>query len=78
MSLRRRILPPAIEGEAMRPIPTLIGAGLILAGAVWILQGLDVAFAPKSFMTAEPLWVLFGGMAVAAGIATLVWTRGKM
>jgi len=61
----------------MRQIPTLIGAALVVAGAVWILQGLDVAFAPKSFMTAQPVWVLIGGMAVAAGIATLVWSRGK-
>jgi len=61
----------------MRQIPTLIGAALVVAGAVWILQGLDVAFAPKSFMTAQPVWVLIGGMAVAAGIATLVWSRGR-
>jgi hypothetical protein len=44
-------------------------AGIILAivGLVWILQGLDVAFAPQSFMTGEMAWVAWGAVAMLAG-----------
>jgi hypothetical protein len=52
---------------------TLAGAViLILIGTVWILQGFDVAFAPKSFMTGDRWWVLWGGVAILAGLA-LLW-----
>jgi hypothetical protein len=43
------------------------GILLVIAGLIWILQGLDVAFAPKSFMTANPWWVLWGAVAVVLG-----------
>jgi hypothetical protein len=44
-------------------------AGIILAviGLVWILQGLDVAFAPQSFMTGDMAWVVWGALAMLAG-----------
>jgi uncharacterized membrane protein HdeD (DUF308 family) len=41
---------------------------LVLAGAIWILQGLDVAFAPQSFMTDNRWWVLWGAIAVVLGV----------
>jgi len=57
-----------------------LAAGIILliAGAVWILQGLDVAFAPQSFMTNDRQWVLWGALAVVIG-AGLIWfgRRGR-
>ena len=57
-----------------------IAAGilLVLAGTVWILQGFDVAFAPKSFMTSNRQWVLWGALAVIVG-AGLIWfgRRGR-
>jgi LPXTG-motif cell wall-anchored protein len=52
-----------------------VGVILVLMGLVWVLQGLDVAFAPQSFMTGDPWWVVFGGVAILAGIG-LVW-RGR-
>jgi len=48
------------------------GIILVIAGVVWILQGLDVAFAPKSFMTDDRQWVLWGGLALISG-AVLIW-----
>lgn len=48
------------------------GIVLLIAGAIWILQGFDVAFAPKSFMTNDRWWVLWGALAALAG-AALVW-----
>lgn len=47
------------------------GVLLLIAGGIWILQGLDIAFAPKSFMTGNPWWVLWGAVAVALGAALL-------
>ncbi len=48
------------------------GVLLLIAGTIWILQGLDIAFAPESFMTGERWWVLWGALAVAGG-GGLVW-----
>jgi hypothetical protein len=47
----------------------IAGGFLILIGAVWILQGMNVL--PGSFMTGQIRWAVFGGIAVAAGIAVL-------
>lgn len=54
----------------MRNSPTIFVTGvfLILAGSIWILQGLDVAFAPQSFMTDDRWWVLWGGLALVLGV----------
>lgn len=51
-----------------------LAAGVVLAltGGVWILQGLDVAFAPKSFMTGDATWVIWGVIAVLIGGGVLV------
>ncbi|MGD2061368.1 MAG: hypothetical protein PVF87_10915 [Acidimicrobiia bacterium] len=48
------------------------GVVLVLAGAIWILQGLNVAFAPESFMTGDRSWSWIGTGAVVAG-SGLVW-----
>jgi hypothetical protein len=53
-----------------------LGIILGIIGVVWILQGLDVAFAPQSFMTGEPLWVVLGAIAVLTGGA-LLWRRAR-
>lgn len=45
-----------------------VGIVLIVAGAVWTLQGFDVAFAPKSFMTGDRWWVLWGLLAILIGV----------
>lgn len=49
----------------------LLGTLLILAGGVWLAQGLDLPFAPGSFMTAEPAWAVIGGATLAAGLVVL-------
>lgn len=53
----------------------LLGLVLIAAGAVWVAQGLNLPFAPGSFMTAQPIWVVIGLAAAAAGLLSLV--RGR-
>ena len=49
------------------------GGILVLVGTIWILQGLDVAFAPESFMTGDRLWTGAGAIAVAVGIGLIGW-----
>jgi hypothetical protein len=46
-----------------------LGLLCILAGSVWLAQGLDLPFAPGSFMTAEPAWIAIGAAFVVAGLA---------
>ena len=45
----------------------VLGVVVVLAGLVWIAQGLNLPFAPRSFMTADRAWVVIGAMAVLAG-----------
>lgn len=55
----------------MRTLAMLLGAMLVLGGAVWIAQGLNLPFAPRSFMTADRTWIVLGFVAIAIGLATL-------
>ena len=61
----------------MRTVLLVLGVVLVLAGAVWVAQGLDLPFAPSSFMTADRTWVLIGAATVVAGIVLIGWTRNR-
>jgi uncharacterized membrane protein HdeD (DUF308 family) len=43
---------------------------LVLSGVVWFLQGINLL--PGSFMTGQIRWAVYGGIAVASGIALLL------
>lgn len=67
-------------GRTMRSMRiTLIVLGLLLVGSgvVWMAQGLNLPFAPRSFMTADRSWVLIGAVAVVAGVVVLGWGRRR-
>jgi hypothetical protein len=53
----------------------VIGTVLILSGAVWFLQGINVL--PGSFMTGQIRWAVYGGIAVVVGIVLLIATRRR-
>ena len=60
----------------MKSVLRVVSVLLILAGAVWFLQGINVL--PGSFMTGQIRWAVYGGLAMLAGIALwLVSSRGK-
>lgn len=59
------------------PITFATGIFLILGGAVWVLQGLNVAFAPESFMTDNRWWVVGGILAIALGIVLVFRSRSR-
>ncbi len=50
---------------------------MVLGGLVWIAQGLNLPFAPQSFMTADRLWVLIGAVTALAGVVVVGWARQK-
>ena len=50
------------------------GIALAVIGAVWVLQGLNSEFAPESFMTGSPVWIVVGVLTLAGGIALARWS----
>lgn len=61
----------------MRTAAMVLGILLGLGGLVWIAQGLNLPFAPRSFMTADRTWIVLGFVAVAVGLATFSWARRR-
>ena len=57
----------------MRIAGIIGGIALALMGAVWILQGLNSQFAPQSFMTGSPTWIVIGVVTFVAGITLARW-----
>ena len=53
----------------------LVGAILVLFGAIWFLQGINVL--PGSFMTGQIRWAVYGGIAIAVGITLLLAPRRR-
>ena len=49
----------------MKTILNIVAFLLILAGCIWILQGINIL--PGSFMTGQIEWAVYGGLAVAFG-----------
>jgi hypothetical protein len=62
---------------AMRKVSTVLGGLVALGGLVWIAQGLNLPFAPRSFMTADRTWIVLGAVAVVVGAATIGWARRR-
>jgi hypothetical protein len=57
----------------MRITLNIVAILLVLAGATWFLQGINVL--PGSFMTGQIRWAIYGGIAVGARVALLVTTN---
>ncbi len=53
----------------MRIVLRVLGILLVLFGSIWFLQGINVL--PGSFMTGQVRWAVYGGIAVATGVALL-------
>lgn len=59
----------------MKPVPvllTLVGVLLVLAGSVFILQGMGVVGPQGSFMFNNPTWIYQGVAVVVTGILPLI------
>jgi hypothetical protein len=56
---------------------TIGGAILVATGAIWVGQGTGL-LRGESFMVGDPLWIIFGVLAIAAGIGFMwVGLRGR-
>ena len=54
----------------MKIILNIAGSILVLFGAIWFLQGINVL--PGSFMTGQTTWAVYGGIAIAVGLSLLI------
>ena len=55
----------------MRIGPLILGILLLLGGLVWIAQGLNLPWAPRSFMTADRAWIVIGAVTALGGAALI-------
>jgi len=53
----------------------IIGGLLILSGAVWFLQGINIL--PGSFMSGDPQWSINGAIAVVIGIGLILFGKRR-
>ena len=60
----------------MRIVLTVIGALLMLSGAVWCLQGLNVI--RGSYMSGRTIFSIYGATAVISGVALIAWVNRRM
>jgi hypothetical protein len=49
---------------------------MILMGAVWMLQGLNLAFR-VGFMVGNYHWTIYGAMLALVGVAQVVWSNTR-
>ena len=54
----------------MRIALNVAGILCLLAGCVWILQGINIL--PGSFMTGQTKWAVYGAFLVVVGIVLLI------
>ena len=66
---------PRYDGP-MRTGLLVAGVVVTLAGLVWLAQGLNLPFAPRSFMTADRSWAFIGAVTAVAGAILVVRARG--
>ena len=59
----------------MRIFLSIIAVLVILVGAVWFLQGINII--PGSFMTGQSQWAVYGGIALVIGLGLLVFANRK-
>jgi hypothetical protein len=53
----------------MTAVLNVLGTLLVLFGAIWFLQGINIL--PGSFMTGQMKWAVYGGIAFVAGLTLL-------
>jgi hypothetical protein len=59
----------------MRIVANVLGVLCLLAGCIWILQGINIL--PGSFMTGQIRWAIYGAVLVVVGIGLLISARRR-
>jgi hypothetical protein len=60
----------------MKTTLNIVGVILVLFGAIWFLQGINVL--PGSFMTGQIQWAVYGGIAMLVGIGLLLMAKRRL
>ena len=60
----------------MRIVSSLVGLAMIAMGAVWMLQGLDLAFR-VGFMVGDRHWTVYGAILALFGIGQVIWSNTR-
>ena len=55
---------------------TLIGLVMVCFGAIWILQGLNIAF-QFGPMVGDQQWVLWGAILALVGVGQVIWSNTR-
>ncbi len=50
------------------PLRRVLGIAVALAGGVFVLQGLGILTAGRSFMIGDPTWAVIGAVMIAGGL----------
>lgn len=58
---------------SMRIAGIVLGGLGAVAGAVFVAQGLNLPFAPPSYMTGDRTWLVIGGGMIVVGIGLAAW-----
>ncbi len=63
----------------MRIVSSLIGLLMVVVGAVWMMQGLNVGPAAilQGFMVNDLHWTLYGAILALLGVAELIWSNTR-
>ncbi len=59
----------------MKTVLYIIGGLLILGGAIWFLQGINIL--PGSFMTGDPQWSINGAITILVGGVLIYLARRR-
>jgi hypothetical protein len=59
----------------MRTILNILGTLCLLAGCIWILQGINIL--PGSFMSGQRQWAINGAVVAVVGIGLLIWANRR-
>jgi hypothetical protein len=70
--------PAAVPGGPHRrsPLRITLAVAMVLAGIVWIGQGLGILTAGRSFMIGDPKWAVIGAAFVVGGLG-LLWRTAR-
>ena len=61
----------------MRTPLVILGVLMLASGLVWMAQGMNLPFAPRSFMTSDRSWIVIGAVAAIAGAVLIGRARRR-
>jgi len=59
----------------MKTVLIVVGILLVLAGGIWVLQGVNIL--PGSYMSGNPQWAINGTISIIVGAGLVVWARRR-